>query len=358
MSGDFLEQMVDAPARWLHGHGPESRVVHSSRVRLARNLDNLPFSARADAGVLERLKYEGRNLLGAAPYLKGMHALDIDALGPLDREFLVERHLISRDFARGNGRLLLVDAAENVAIMVGEEDHFRFQVLEAGMNMTEAWRILRAIERDVDQHVDFAFRPPYGYLTSCPTNLGTGLRVSALCHLPGLAITNKLQELINAAGQVGVSVRGFYGEGSDAVGNFFQFSNRASLGRDEEEFVNDLEGWVRQVIEREISAREHIVAHDRLRMEDQVHRALGVLSSARVMASAEMMNLLSLVRLGLDVEIVAHPDLAALNRMQFLAQPAHLMKRRLRQHPSSPPLSTVERDAARAAFLREAMGHA
>lgn len=352
---EFLAGLLDAPARWLHGHGPEARVVHSTRVRLARNLENLPFPRRADAGVLERLKYEGRKLVENAPYLKGMRIVDLDTLGPLDREFLVERHLVSREFAQGNGRLLLVDDAETVAIMVHEEDHFRFQVLQSGLNAAEAWRILRTIERDADRQVPFAFRPPWGYLTSCPTNLGTGLRVSALCHLPGLALTGAMPEIMQLAGQVAVAVRGFYGEGSEPSGHFFQFSNRTSLGRSEDEMVGEIEGWVRQIIEREIAARERVRDQDRLALEDRVHRAIGLLGHARVLTSQEMMEHLSLIRFGLDMGIVERPEVATLNRLQLLAQPAHLMKRKLREEPDARPLSPVERDIARAGLFRESL---
>jgi protein arginine kinase len=346
-SNDLLDRLLATPARWTFAHGPDARVVHSTRVRLARNLASLPFPRRADAGILERLKNEARHVAAEAPLLKKMTLVDLDLLGPLDREFLVERHLISRDFAIGHGRLLVLDESENVAIMVNEEDHFRFQVLSSGMNAIEAWRVLSAIERDVDLLLDFAFRPPWGYLTSCPTNLGTGLRVSALCHLPGLARGQELPGVIQAANQVGIAVRGFYGEGSESIGDFYQFSNRASLGRTEVEFVADLESWVRQIIQREIAAREMILEKDRVAFEDRVWRARAILGAARVVSSQEMMGLLSIVRLGLDLGIIESPDLATINQLQILAQPAHLQK--LERQALTP----AERDTARARIIRE-----
>ena len=347
---DFLASLAATPARWISGKGPLAPIVHSTRIRLARNLDFLPFPPRADAGVMERVKEEARKLVDRAPLLRGIVTLDLDRLGPLDREFLFERHLVSREFAQGTGRLLLVDPGENVAIMVNEEDHFRLQALRSGLDVFEAWQCLRAIEREIDAHLDFAFRPPYGYLTACPTNLGTGLRVSALCHLPALVVTNGMNEVIDLANQVGVAVRGFYGEGSTAVGSFFQFSNRASLGESEEEIVSEIEGWVKQIVERETQARAAILQNDRLGLEDKAHRAIGILGAARVMTSGEMMNLLSLVRLGVDTGIVERPDAATLNRIQLTAQPAHLQRR------EGKALSPLERDAARARFIREALG--
>lgn len=347
MTSDILDKIARTPARWLSAHGPDVRVVHSTRVRLARNLEAMPFPRMADAGVLERLKYEARKLCESASTLKAMNVVDLDILGPLDREFLVERHLISREFAQGNGRLLLLDDTENVAIMVNEEDHFRFQVLRSGMDIFEAWQILRTIERDVDGIVNFAFRPPYGYLTSCPTNLGTGIRVSALCHLPGLAYTGEMSAIFNAANQVSIAVRGFYGEGSDVVGNFFQFSNRATLGRSEEEIIRDLESWVKQVIDRELSARERMKQKDKVALEDKVYRAYGILTTARVMTSTELMNLLSVVRLGIDTGLITSPDLATINAIQMASQPAHLQKL------ERMALSPGERDIARARCIRE-----
>jgi protein arginine kinase len=344
---DFFDRLARTPARWLSGHGPEARVVHSTRIRLARNIEKFPFPRKQDAGAQERLKREARRLCAEANHLKKMNILDVDTLGPLDREFLVERHLISREFAAGNGRLLLIDDSENVAIMVNEEDHFRFQVLRSGLDPAEAWRVIRTIERDVDNHVDFAFRPPWGYLTSCPTNLGTGMRVSALCHLPALVFGNELHEIVQAAGQVGINVRGFYGEGSEAVGNFVQFSNRVTMGHDEEEILGFMEGWIRQIIERELKAREAMLERERIELEDRVHRAFGVLTSARVMTSAEMMNLLSILRLGLDAGLIDHPDLATVNSIQIASQPAHL------QRLEGKPLSPGERDQARARHIRE-----
>jgi protein arginine kinase len=343
---EFLDRLAATTARWLSGHGPEARVVHSTRIRLARNLEKFPFPRKQDAGAQERLKQEARRVCAEANNLKTMNILDVDTLGPLDREFLVERHLISREFATGNGRLLLVDNDENVAIMVNEEDHFRFQVLRSGLDPAEAWQVLRAIERDVDNHVDFAFRPPWGYLTSCPTNLGTGMRISALCHLPALVFGNELHEIVQAAGQVGINVRGFYGEGSEAVGNFVQFSNRATMGHDEEEILGFMEGWIRQIIERELRARDEMLKKDRIGLEDRVHRAFGILSSARVMTSAEMMNLLSILRLGLDAAIITHPGLQTVNAIQVASQPAHL------QRLEGKPLSPGERDQARARHIR------
>ncbi|MBL4888991.1 MAG: protein arginine kinase [Candidatus Lindowbacteria bacterium] len=342
----FLASLMDSSARWISGKGPEAHIVLSSRIRLARNITDIPFPNRSDPGVLEKVKDHARELTEKASLLKSLSVVDLDRLGPLDREFLVERHLISREFAHGHGRLLLADEEERVAIMVNEEDHFRFQTLRSGLDIFEAWQVMRGIEREVDRHVSFAYKHPYGYLTSCPTNLGTGLRVSTLCHVPALGITNQMNDVVNMANQLGIAVRGFYGEGSNAVGNFVQFSNKATLGQSEDEILGELEGWARQIIERENKARERIQKESIVQLEDKVHRALGILTSARILDSGEMMNLMSFLRLGLDLGIVQEPSKMTLNRIQLSAQPAHLQKFKKKN------LTPVERDEARAEYVR------
>ncbi len=355
---EIIERLTQSPARWLANRGPEARVVHSTRVRLARNLESMPFPPLVNRAPesIGKLVAEGLRLAASSYLLKSMHVIvfEKDSDGAekpvaLDRSILFERHLISREFLHGGGRMLVLDEHETVSIMVNEEDHFRFQVLRCGLDAMEAWRVLKQIERDADGILSFAFRPPYGYLTSCPTNLGTGLRVSALCHLPGLARLNELPSVVNAASHVGIAVRGFYGEGSRPLGNFFQISNRTTLGQGEEEIVENVESAVRHVVERELKARERVVAENRLALEDAVHRSRAVLSSARILPSGEMMDLLSTVRLGLDLGIVGSPDLATLNTLQIRAQPGHLQKMEKRR------LGDAERDVARANYIRGMM---
>lgn len=345
----FIDELVGVPAKWISGTGPDASVVHSTRIRLARNVRGLPFPHRSDAGTLEQMKDRARDLAEKVLLLRGINVIDVDTLGPLDREFLVERHLISREFAVGHGKLLLVDGKEHIAIMVNEEDHFRFQSMRSGLDVFEAWNVMKAIEREADAHVEFSFRPPYGYLTACPTNLGTGMRVSALCHLPALSVTGHMQEVFTTANHVGIAVRGFYGEGSNAIGNFFQFSNRATLGQSEEEILTDLENWVAKIRDRELAERKELVKKDLVALTDQIHRAQAILSSARLLTSNEMMTLLSWLRLGLDLAIISSPPIGTINLIQLSAQAAHLQKR------TGKNLTPRERDEARAEYVREIM---
>jgi len=347
---EFIDRLINTTAGWLASIGPDSRVVHSTRVRLARNFEKISFPrpSGSDIGVVERIKEEAKRIHSESFSLKKMTIIDFDLGGVtmLDREFLVERHLISREFSAGTGKLLILDDNETVSIMINEEDHFRFQVLRSGLDAIEGWRVLRTIERDVDKHANFAFKPPYGYLTACPTNLGTGLRVSALCHLPALLELKEVQGVFEAASRVGIAVRGFYGEGSAPIGNFFQISNRTTLGQTEEEIVNQVENAIRKIAEHELKAREKLIQADRVRIEDRFYRALGILSSSRMMTSAELMNLLSIVRIGIDLGIDSKPPVSLLNEIQIGAQPSHLQKR-IR------PLEPRERDIERANYVRK-----
>lgn len=347
---EVINRFINSPAKWLASNSFDSGIVHSTRVRLARNLSTMPFPGVSlnDPGIVEKLKDEAKRIVSNSSLLKQMLIIDFDrdGLSILDREFLVERHLISREFANGTGKILILDENETVSIMVNEEDHFRFQVLRSGLDAVEAWRVLRAIERDTDSTVNYAFRPPYGYLTSCPTNLGTGIRVSALCHLPALVESKEVNSVFEAATRVGIAVRGFYGEGTSPIGNFFQISNRNTLGYSEDDIVAQVENAVKKIADEELRARDVMIKNDRMRLEDRFYRAVGILSSARLMTSNEMMNLLSIIRLGIDLKLSDKPSHILINEIQIGAQPAHLQKR-LR------PLEPRERDIERANYIRQ-----
>ncbi|RMH59041.1 MAG: ATP--guanido phosphotransferase [Candidatus Hydrogenedentota bacterium] len=345
----FVRKLIERPPFWLDGLGPETDVVFATRIRLARNLRNLPFSSVANVDARRKVLEEVDKATKHSGLFSSHEMVDVFSLHPLERDVLLERHLVSRELLSVPLGAVYVDDQELLPMMVNEEDHIRLQSLRGGLDLVESWRILKQAERELDRILKFAFHSSYGYLTTCPTNVGTGLRASVLCHLPGLAYTGKIQNLIEAANQAGIAVRGFFGEGSAPIGNFFQFSNRGTLGRSEEEFIGDLEIWVHQVIETERKAREELMKKEGVGFEDKVHRALGILRSARVMTTEEMMNLLSAVRLGLDQECLRKPDVSDLNRVQIWSQPAHLQQRCGRA------LSPRERDIERANFIRRTL---
>ena len=271
----------------------------------------------------------------------------MDALDDVDRRVLFERHLVSREFLEGDGRALLVDPTEAVAVMVNEEDHLRIQSLASGLQPVEAWRVLKSVEREMDAAVEFAYDRAYGYLSACPTNLGTGLRASVLVHLPALTWTRRIRDILKSAETLGLTVRGFFGEGTEALGNLYQVSNRASLGVSEEEIVEDIERAVVALVEREEEARRDLRRKERLSLEDRVWRAYGIAAHARAISTKEAMTVLSAVRLGAEMEIVPGVDPAAPNEMIVFAQSAHL------QRTAGKALAGLERDEARARYIRQ-----
>ncbi len=342
-----LTQMATTLGAWLTGEGPEADHVLSTRVRLARNLQASPFSYRARADQLHLVMTSVTTAARQTALLQDGVALDVGDLAAVDRQFLLERHLISRELAEANRtRGVLISADESLSVMVNEEDHIRIQSLVAGFALEQAWTLADSLDDQLDGVLEYAFNDDLGYLTSCPTNVGTGLRVSALVHLPALVLTKQMARLLPTLGQRGLAVRGFYGEGSEVMGNFFQVSNQTTLGKTERESLSTLEQAVTQLLEYEARAREVLMRDARAVLEDKVWRAYGALAHARQMRSEELIALLSFVRFGRAVGMAGLPDVRTLNEILVVAQPAHLQKRvgRVMEHP--------ERDWERAAFVR------
>jgi len=282
-------------------------------------------------------------------FLKKASYILVDGLCELDRQFLLERHLVSRELIAEEGKCAVaITPDEMVSLMVIEEDHLRLQVFQSGLNLLETWRIADEIDTELEKKLEFAFDATLGYLTACPTNVGTGLRASCMLHLPSLVLTKQVHKVLQALSKLNLAVRGLYGEGTQASGNFFQFSNQITLGQPEEEVINNLEGVIRQVITHEREAREYLKKKRKSKMEDQIWRALAALKAARLMSSSEAIQLLSLVQVGVDVGIlqgqVTHTDL---NQLFLLIQPAHLQK------TNGKELNTTDRDAFRADRIRE-----
>lgn len=334
---------------WLQGTGPESDVVLSSRLRLARNLSNYPFMARLSSAQRSEVIQKVEKAVQESNFLKKANFIRLKDLNEIDRQFFMERHLISYELAHEDGEsAVAITSDEVVSLMVIEEDHLRLQVFQSGLNLIETWRIASEIDTELERILDYAFDATLGYLTACPTNVGTGIRASCMLHLPSLVFTKQVHKVLQALSKLNLAVRGLYGEGTQALGNFFQFSNQITLGQPETEIIDNLEGVIKQVISHEREAREYLKKKKKDKMEDQIWRSLGVLKAARIISSQEAIQLLSLVQAGVDIGIlegqVTHRDL---NQLFLLIQPGHLQKM------CGSELSVADRDMRRADQIRK-----
>lgn len=331
---------------WLSGTGPESDIVMSTRIRLARNVVHFPFLTKIDdrrRTELERwLRERITKALG-----QDVAYQNLAESTPLDRQCLVERHLISKDHAAAKGdRGVAVGKGGTLAVMVNEEDHLRTQVLRSGFQPDAAFRQMLEVDRTLEQAMDFAFSPEFGYLTACPTNCGTAMRVSVMLHLPALVMTKQIEKVFHAVQKINLAVRGFYGEGTQAMGDFYQISNQITLGRSEEEVLRAVAEHVPQIIKFERNWREKLIAENRAGLEDRVWRAYGMLERARLITSEETMDYLSAVRMGVNLGLIDALPIGTVNELFILTQPAHLQKMR------GAELETPERDESRADYIR------
>jgi protein arginine kinase len=343
----MFEQMAKKPAVWLSGEGANSQVVLSSRVRLARNIANAPFPSRADSDSREKIISFVRSAVEISPNLKKGILVNCAELDELDRTFLVERHLISLEFTSCRDFSgLLIGESENTSVMINEEDHLRIQALYSGLEIKRAFQLANQVDDELSNSLEYAFDSTFGYLTACPTNTGTGMRASVLIHLPGLVLTREIEKVIPQINKLGLVVRGFYGEGSDVMGNLFQISNQTTLGRSEDDIVESLERITRQIIEYEENARKRLVAEAKDQIEDKIWRAYGILRYARTLTSEEVLNMLSAIRLGIGMEVIKSVSLSRLNEILALTQPAHLQKY------FDQRMDTGERDRVRADLIR------
>jgi protein arginine kinase len=339
---------LDRPSgEWLRGEGPLSEVVISSRVRLARNLAGYPFVGRATEDQRREIAARLRGQMDAVEFGARRFWVDLEQSERLEGRFLVERHLISRELESGKGpRGVAFGSNEVVSVMVNEEDHLRIQTIRSALGLEDAWRLAVDVDRALEKDLEYAATSQHGYLTACPTNVGTALRASVMLHLPALVQLKQIEKVFHAAAKTGLAVRGFYGEGTMASGDLYQISNQVTLGSTEEEILKNLHGMLPQIIEYEDRCRQELSSRGRLKLEDRVHRALATLRAARMLSSEEAMQYLSAVRLGIVLGILAGVDLARVNELFVLTQPAHLQKFEGRA------LSTDERDARRASFVR------
>ena len=358
-----LRDLAQRPAQWLgapkpnvgtplDGGADDGDVVISSRARLARNLAGMPFLNKCGEAQLRQIARQLQQALSALPLPGQAHYVDLEPCPLLDRQLLVERHLISRQHAEADiPRGVAVSGDETVAVMVNEEDHLRLQCLRAGLNLEHCVAQLRRLDDLLEQQMAFAFSSRLGYLTACPTNVGTGLRVSAMLHLPGLKMSGQIDKALRAARDMHLAVRGLFGEGTEATGDLFQISNQTTLGRSEEQIVADFRQQVLPaVIHYERQARQALLKERRLALEDKVCRAVGVLRSARTISSEETLYLLSHLRLGLALGLVREVPLEMVNYLFLAIQPAHLQALVGRE------LTPADRGRERALLIRQKLG--
>lgn len=323
-----LENVVRRSNEWLRGEGPLHEIVISTRIRLARNIRGFHFLPRADAEMRFEIAETTEAAVRKAGGFENFLHVDIGSCEEIDRDLLVERHLISRQHAEGGGaRRVAFDEAEIASVMLNEEDHLRIQVMRSGLQLDEAWERIDALDNGLEGQLEYAFHPQYGYLTACPTNVGTGIRVSVMLHLPALRLTNELEKVAQAAKEMKLAIRGLHGEGSDALGDFFQISNQITLGRAEGEIIHDFQHVViPKIVEYEQSARDALLRQRGPAFDDKIWRAIGVLRNARLMSSNEAMQYLSHVRMGLHCGRLADVTLQTVNELFLHSQPAHLQK--------------------------------
>jgi len=343
MFTSFLHQL----GPWLCGQGPESEIVISSRVRLARNISGYPFKSKATEEDRQRIEELLHQTMPKILDPESYYELDMESLSPLDRHLLQERQLISREIADAEGpRAAFVAKDESFSIMVNEEDHLRMQAMTSGLDLLKVWGRINDLDDRIESCLSYAFSPELGYLTACPTNVGTGLRVSVMLHLPAVTFVQEIEKVFRGLQKLNLAVRGIYGEGSQALGDFYQISNQITLGRSEEELIQQVREIVDRIVQYEHKARETLLQNDREMLLDKAARSLGLLQNARTMSSEEAMHLLSSIRLAVNLKIIDVPTIPLVNELLLFIQPAHLQKL------SGTELSAAERDLARAEFLR------
>ena len=350
-----FERLPDAGLGWMDASGDHSDIVLSTRARLARNVQGYAFGLRARVNdrlaVLDRVRSASERV---AP-LGGARLLELEEVPERTRRILLERRVVSPEMvgdegnepAKGSG--VVLESGAPLSIMVNEEDHLRMQTLQSGLNLQNAWGVLDELDDEFGEELPYAFHHEFGYLTSCPTNAGTGLRASVLVHLPALVLTKEIGKVLEGLTQVGLTFRGLYGEGSEVVGNFFQISNQTTLGKSEEDLVDHLDRMVRQVIHYESQARQVLLRDAAQVTEDKIWRAYGLLRYARSLSVEELINLLSGVRLGASLKLLPGLRVYSLNKIMIFTQPAHL------EEAAGRKLTDSEADAHRASYVRRVL---
>ncbi len=347
-----VDDLLKQPGAWLAA-GKDTGTVVSSRLRLARNLKNRAFPGWAGEDECERIWKDLQPVLGQLRSMTPSFALSMGEIDLLDKQVLFERHLMSREQAeKGKGSGLVAAVDESMSIMVNEEDHMRLQVMRPGLDLDRTWKAIDAMDNEIEQHVSYAFSPRFGFLTACPSNVGTGMRASVMLHVPGLVLANEINPIVKGVSKIGLAVRGLWGEGTEAVGNMFQISNQISLGEKEETTIANLTQVVLEIVEHEKNARARMMERKEAMLCDHVGRAYGILAHAHILTSKEALDLLSGLRLGIDLGILKKMNRRVVDELLLVTQPAHLQK------SEGKKLKAKDRDQARASLVREKLKEA
>jgi protein arginine kinase len=345
--GINLNVLLKQTSEWLRGSGPNSDIVISSRIRLARNLAKYPFSHWANKKQEKEISESAESALKGVRLLKNAFLVRISEIADIDKQFLLERNLISREhILKPEFKSVAIGDREMISVMINEEDHLRMQIMQSGFNLQECWRAADQLDTELGKSLKFAYHERWGFLTSCPTNAGTGLRASVMLHLPALVMSRQINRVIQAITKLGITTRGLYGEGTEAEGNFYQISNQITLGQSEIETIDHIERIIRQVMGHEETARKNLAKQNRDLLQDRIFRAYGTLRNAFVITSKETIQLLSMVRLGVDMGYISDLDRRAVNELFVFTQPGHLQK------IEGKVLSHTQRDVKRAMLIR------
>lgn len=343
-----ISSLIDTPSELTDTTGSKCPIVLMTRIRLARNLAGQPFPGWAKPAQRTAIFDSCGEAVSALSQMKRSVSVAVGELDELEKQILVERHLISRELSGAKaGAGVVINREQTFAVMINEEDHLRIQTLRAGFQLKKAWNAINELDTALEDHLDYAFSPTLGYLTACPTNLGTAMRASAMMHLPALVISSQMEKVVRAVNQLGMVVRGLFGEGSDASGSIFQISNQTTLGESEEDIIKRLSTVLNSIIEHELNAREKLLEADPNKLHDKIGRAYGILQNSHLLTSNEAMNLLSLIRLGIDLGAFPDAVRSTVDRLLIEAQPGHI------QHLAKLNLEAAARDTARAGRLRE-----
>ena len=322
-----FEELAQQTGEWMRGNGPESDIVMSSRVRLARNLADYPFIRKCTPQDRASIAATVRRAIDAIPLGSETEYVDVAKLGDLDRQFLMERQLISHELSEAEGpRAVVLDPQERFSVMVNEEDHLRLHVMQSGLDLQSAWTRMNELDNTLESKLVYAFTKKLGYLTACPTNVGTGLRISVMLHLPALVATKQIEKVFRAFSKINVAVRGLFGEGSQFMGDLYQVSNQMTLGKSEEQILERVSEVVSRLIEYERKARDFLIQENRDDLHDHVSRALGILCTAKKISSEETMHYLSKVRMGVNMGLIESIPIPTVNKLFIQTQPAHLQK--------------------------------
>lgn len=343
-----IKDLSDNTGEWLRGTGNESDIVISSRIRLARNVAGFPFLLRANLGQRKEVESLLRETIIKSEITKELSYVNLNTVTTIDKLLLVERHLISKEHADGDGeRGVAFGKTETISLMINEEDHLRIQVIRAGLELKNTWTVIDEIDNCLSEKLNFAFSSRFGYLTACPTNVGTGMRASVMLHLPALGMTKHIDKVFNAVGKLGLVVRGLYGEGTKVSGDLYQISNQFTLGKTESEILAIIESVIPRITSYERMARKALVLESKEQLEDRIWRSYGMLKAARMITSEEILQLLSQVRMGVNLGLIDDIEMKTLNELFILTLPGHLQKLQ------GCELDSTQRNIIRASFVRK-----